>query len=82
MTGEKEKDGRVLITYQMDKGKEKEIVAQNNPDLLGQIKDLVSTSFTDVKRSNDYKGPFISASPQTSLSNLNSYLKQHKGQEN
>jgi len=37
----------------MDEAKVKEIIAQNNRDLLGQIKDLVSTSISDLKRSND-----------------------------
>ena len=37
----------------MDEAKVKEIIAQNSRDLLGQIKDLVSTSISDLKRSND-----------------------------
>jgi len=37
----------------MDEAKIKEIITQNNRDLLCQIKDLVSTSISDLKRSND-----------------------------
>ena len=37
----------------MDEAKVKEIIAQNNRNLLCQIKDLVSTSIFDLKRSND-----------------------------
>jgi len=37
----------------MDERKVKEIIAQNNQDLLSQIRDLVSTSISDLKRSSD-----------------------------
>lgn len=44
---------RLSLVFTMDEAKVKEIIAQNNRDLLGQIKDLVSTSISDLKRSND-----------------------------
>ena len=44
---------RLSLVFAMDEAKVKEIIAQNNRDLLGQIKDLVSTSISDLKRSND-----------------------------
>ena len=37
----------------MDESKVKEIIAQNNQDLLSRINYLVSTSISDLKRSSD-----------------------------
>ena len=37
----------------MDESKVREIVAHNNKELLSQIKDLVSSSISDLKRSSD-----------------------------
>ena len=37
----------------MDESKVKEIIAQNNAQLLSQIKDLVSASVSDLKRASD-----------------------------
>ena len=37
----------------MHEAKVKEIIAQNNRNLLCHIKDLVSTSISELKRSND-----------------------------
>ena len=37
----------------MDESKVKEIIAQNNQDLLSMINYLVSTSISDLKRSSD-----------------------------
>ena len=37
----------------MDKRKVKEIIAQNNAQLLSQIKDLISASVSDLKRASD-----------------------------
>ena len=37
----------------MDESKVREIVANNNKELLSQIKDLVSSSISDLKRSSD-----------------------------
>lgn len=44
---------RFSLVLEMDEAKVKEIVAQNSHDLLGQIKDLVSTSISVLKRSYD-----------------------------
>ena len=41
------------FVFLMDESKVKEIIAQNNQDLLSHIKNLVSTSISDVKRSSD-----------------------------
>ena len=37
----------------MDESKVREILAHNNKELLSQIKDLVSSSISDLKRSSD-----------------------------
>ena len=37
----------------MDESKVREIVAHNNKELLSQIKDLVCSSISDLKRSSD-----------------------------
>ena len=37
----------------MDESKVREIVAHNNKELLSQIKDLVSSSISNLKRSSD-----------------------------
>ena len=43
----------VYSVYIMDESKVREIVANNNKELLSQIKDLVSSSISDLKRSSD-----------------------------
>ena len=43
----------VYSVYIMDESKVREIVAHNNKELLSQIKDLVSSSISDLKRSSD-----------------------------
>ena len=43
----------VYSAYIMDESKVREIVAHNNKELLSQIKDLVSSSISDLKRSSD-----------------------------
>ena len=42
-----------LFVFLMDESKVKEIIAQNNQDLLSRINYLVSTSISDLKRSSD-----------------------------
>ena len=44
---------RVYSLQIMDESKVREIVAHNNKELLSQIKDLVSSSISDLKRSSD-----------------------------
>ena len=44
---------RLSLVFTMDEAKVKYIIAQNNCVPLGQIKDLVSTSISNLKRSSD-----------------------------
>ncbi|PFX12331.1 hypothetical protein AWC38_SpisGene23732 [Stylophora pistillata] len=46
-------DVRGIRHFTMDNRKVREIAAENNAQLLSQIKDLVSTSVSDLKRSSD-----------------------------
>ena len=43
----------IYSVYIMDESKVREIVAHNNKELLSQIKDLVSSSISDLKRFSD-----------------------------
>ena len=43
----------LLKTLVTDESRVRDIVAQNNVQLLSQIKDLVSTSVSELKRSGD-----------------------------
>jgi len=45
---------RYIFSYFiMDEASVKQVVAENNRELLAQIQDLVKTSISDLKRSNE-----------------------------